>query len=99
MKSSVFQWGDYLFYRATGPGAPAFLRSDGKNPAPVRIGSAAALLARAASSYLWVVSKAMVIEFSEPAMRRMLTISAETGAGLVYADFMEAKGNSLQPQP
>lgn len=99
MKPSIFQWGDYLFYRATGPGAPAVLRSDEKNPAPVRIGSAAALLARAASDYLWVVSKAMVIEFSEPAMRRMLTIAAETGAGLVYADFMEAKGNTLHPHP
>jgi len=98
MKPSVFQWGNHLFYRATGDNAPEFLRPNDR-PTPVKAGSARDLLARADTSHLWVIKNETAIACDQQAINRLLNIARDTGAGLVYADFTEVRGRALHPHP
>ncbi len=98
MKPSAFKWGDYLFYRATGEGAPELLRPD-EHRAHVKTGPLKVLLAWADTSHLCVIKNDVAVGCDPPAMRRLLDAARDTGAGLVYADFTEVKGMALNPHP
>lgn len=87
MKSSFFKWGPYLLWGEADEDSPGATQPD-QIQAPKEIRSIAVFLKKITSGYLWIMDSAMVIACDRFAMRRLLSIARETGAGLVYSDFL-----------
>ncbi|MFO7569858.1 MAG: DUF4922 domain-containing protein [Smithellaceae bacterium] len=92
MKPSAFQWGRFLLTGdAQDPAAPH------ENIGAVR--RPAAFFKHFPSAFLQVRDTSVRIACDPLSLRRLLTLARETGAGLIYADYIDRRGNAAVPHP
>jgi hypothetical protein len=51
------------------------------------------------SDYILIYSKAFPLDLGKYALKRMIQVSEDTGAGMVYSDYYENKNDRLSPHP
>ena len=54
---------------------------------------------RSSTEYILVYTKSFPLDPGKSALKRMMQICGETGAGMVYSDYYENKGGRLSPHP
>ncbi|MBA4321856.1 MAG: glycosyl transferase [Odoribacter sp.] len=61
--------------------------------------SVKSMAAAADSEYILIYGKAFPLDLGKFALKRMIQVSEDTGAGMVYSDYYENKNNRLSPHP
>lgn len=62
-------------------------------------GSIKLIANRASTEYILIYTKSFPLDPGKSALKRMMQICEETGAGMVYSDYFEKKSGRLSPHP
>lgn len=98
MKPSIYQSGRFLLFCASDekqaaehwPSTSSIIKE---------IRQSSSFFRKLSSGYLLAVDSAMDIQCSEYSMKRIFTVANDTGAGLVYPDFLKANANGHTAHP
>jgi len=95
MKTEIYQLGRHLIRLLPNEYQPQDIRS-----AAVRTGNRpSAFFSKISSGYLLIMDEAYDVTCDDVSLGRLLQIAGDTGAGLVYSDFLQKDGDIYTPHP
>lgn len=98
MKSSVYKLGRFLLWSAADEKRAADTWP-GKSAAVKTIRQPSSLLRHLSSDYILVLDSETNTRCDVQALRKLFTIARNTGAGLIYSDYLLATPDGLVPRP
>lgn len=98
MNPSVFQCGHYLI-RTAADATRALSAWPDSAAAPDAIKRPAAFFTKLSEGYLLVADSGVHIDCDPAALARLLTITRDTGAGIVYSDFYDRDNHRISAHP
>ena len=98
MKSEIYHLGNYAIRRLPDIDRPPDIRPE-PTAALRKVSRPSAFFEKIATGHLLITDSSFDIFCDSLYTGRMLQIAADTGAGLVYADFLQKEGKTLQPHP
>ena len=98
MKPSVYKLGRFLLWSATDDKQAANTWPAGAD-AVKSAGRPSSFFSKISSDYLLAVDSTTDVSCDQQSLRRLLAIARDTGAGMIYSDFLRRDGDDISAHP